>query len=102
VQNSVEKYLSESILPNVEKKSIFFAKITGGTAELPLIIVKSQQIAAKYWSYQPAGTFSGQWSRVFLLRETEGVTLQRNTARIGFLAVFVDDISGIAQRLNVL
>jgi hypothetical protein len=89
VQNSVEKYLSAPILPNVEKKSIFFAKITGGTAELPLIIVKSQQMAAKYWSYQPEGTFLAQMSRAELVTDCIASIKGRNTARIGFPAVLI-------------
>jgi len=100
VQNSVEKYLSAPILPNVEKKCIFFAKITGGTAELPLIIVKSQQMAAKYWSYQPEGTFSKDLSRADLQAIYLDGVERTNTARIGFPAVFVDSFNENLARLN--
>jgi hypothetical protein len=44
-------------LPKAGGKSIFFRFLPVGAAELPLIIVKSQQMAAKYWSYQQSGTF---------------------------------------------
>jgi hypothetical protein len=43
-------------LPKAVEKSIFFRFSAPGSAELPLIIVKSQQMAAKYWSYQQSGT----------------------------------------------
>jgi hypothetical protein len=44
-------------LPKAVGKSIFFLFLAPSFAELPLIIVKSQQMAAKYWSYQQSGTF---------------------------------------------
>jgi hypothetical protein len=57
VAYSVEDPSSAIILPKAVGKSIFFRIEAPGLAELPLIIVKSQQMAAKYWSYQQSGTF---------------------------------------------
>jgi hypothetical protein len=39
------------------KKQSFSTEIWPAFADLRLIIVKSQQMAAKYWSYQQMGTF---------------------------------------------
>ncbi len=45
-------------MPNAAEKSIFFRRAAADIAQLPLIIEKSQQMAAKYWSYQQSGTFA--------------------------------------------
>jgi hypothetical protein len=57
VAYSVEDPSSAIILPKAVGKSIFFLIEAPDSAELRLIIVKSQQMAAKYWSYQQSGTF---------------------------------------------
>jgi hypothetical protein len=47
------------------KKASFFHSAAADIAQSPLIIEKSQQMAAKYWSYQQNGTFSRAQSRDF-------------------------------------
>ncbi len=54
-------------MPNAAEKSIFFRRAAADIAQLPLIIEKSQQMAAKYWSYQQSGTFCQLHSRLQLL-----------------------------------
>jgi len=61
------------LLPSCQssvKKQSFSAEIRPAFADLRIIIVKSQQMAAKYWSYQQMGTFrrrcctGGFWQRL--------------------------------------
>ena len=49
------------------KKASFFHAAAADIAQSPLIIEKSQQMAAKYWSYQQSGTFCRRRSRLLPL-----------------------------------
>jgi hypothetical protein len=57
-------------------------------------------MAAKYWSYQPEGTFLAPMSRAELMAVCIGSIKRRNTARIGFPAVLIEGSSEHLTMIN--